>query len=355
MSENSEKSHEPTPHKLRDARNKGDIYKSNDLSSVATLLAALLSFSVFSVLITEHLLGLFSLSLKFEGLDFSNLLRRMIGNSFEILLVVTALLVIPAAILGVLTEFFQVGFLFASEKVNPDINKINPAEGLKRLFSMNNLITSIKSFFKAALVLIICTIFIQKSLSDLLNLFYAKPQITLSLLWEYALKIFLWISIIFLIIGMLDYFYQRHSYMQRQRMSDSEIKQEFKQSEGDPEIKNQRRQLHKEWSSRSVTQATKMANALVTNPTHIAIAIHYDSEVSPLPMVIAKGEGAIAALMRKTAVEHSIPVIENVKLARGLNDDAELDAAIPEEYFEAVAEVLLWAQGIVNGTAKTST
>lgn len=350
MSEDSEKPHEATPHKLRDAREKGDVYKSKDLSSTASLLAVLLTFSVFSELIADHLLGLFTHSLKFEGLDFSTLLPRMISISFEILLITTAVLVIPMAILGVLTEFLQVGFLFASEKVTPDLNKINPTEGLKRIFRKENITQSIKSFFQSALILITCVIFIHQSLPDLLNLFYAKPQITLALLWKYGSIITLWISIIFLIIGMLDYFYQRHSYMQRQRMSDSEIKQEFKQSEGDPVVKNERRQLHKEWSSRSVTQATSRAKVLITNPTHIAIAIYYAPEEAPLPSVTAKGEGAMAALMRQTAEENAIPIVENVALARGLNDDAELDATIPEDYFEAVAEVLIWAQRIPNGT-----
>jgi type III secretion protein U len=138
-------------------------------------------------------------------------------------------------------------------------------------------------------------------------------------------------------------------------MNDSEIKQEFKQSEGDPTLKNQRRQLHKEWSTRSLTQATSRANALVINPTHIAIAIQFSPEETPLPMVIAKGEGAFAALMRQVAEDHSIPVVQNVELARGLNEDAELDEAIPEEYFEAVAEVLLWAQGIAKSVSNEIT
>ena len=355
MSENSDKPHEPSPHRLREARKRGEVYKSKDLSSTAALMGALLAFSAFGGLVADQLMALFTLSLNFQGLAFQVLLPGMLVAFFNSLLVCTLYLVIPVAVLGVLTEYLQVGVLFSSEKVNPDMNRINPAEGLKRIFNKRNLVEAILSFIKITLVFLTCALLIRQSLPDALDLFYATPQFTLALLWEYAWKMISWILIIFLCIGMFDYIHQRRSYMQRLRMSKFEVNQEFKQSEGDPIVKNQRRQLHKEWSTRSVTQATSRATALVTNPTHIAIAIHYDSAETPLPIVIAKGEGAIAALMRKTAEEYSIPVIQNVELARGLNDDAELEEAIPEDYFEAVAEVLLWAQGIAKGGSKANT
>ncbi len=347
-SENSQKPHEPTPHKLNEARKKGDVFKSQDLSTAAALVGVLFAFSAFGAFAFDHFLGLFSFSIELQNFNFQYSFSRIIYESFYTLLVCTFLFIIPVVVLTIFFQFLQVGSLFATEKVGLDFDKINPIQGMKRIFNLKIIIETIKNFLIVSLILFICILLTYQSLPDAFNLIYVKPHSSLMLLWEYGSKILFWSSVLFLFIGILDYVYQRHSYMQRMRMSESEIKQEFKQSEGDPMMKNQRRQLHREWSTRNVTYATSTAKALVTNPTHIAIAIQYDPDESPLPMVIAKGEGAIAALMRLTAEEHSVPVIQNIELARGLNENAELDNPIPEDYFEAVAEVLLWAQDIRN-------
>ncbi|HJV94408.1 MAG TPA: EscU/YscU/HrcU family type III secretion system export apparatus switch protein, partial [Albitalea sp.] len=172
------------------------------------------------------------------------------------------------------------------------------------------------------------------------------PQAIGALLWDLTLKLVAWTLALFALVSLLDAVYQRWSFTKKMRMSLRDIKQEMKESEGDPHIKQHRRQAHQEWSQRNATQAARNANVLVVNPTHVAIAIDYDRETSPVPTIAAKGEDHVARAMREAAEEAGVPIVRNVPLARDLLARGEVGEIIPADLFDIIAEVILWAREV---------
>ncbi|MEN9479264.1 MAG: hypothetical protein RLZZ298_659 [Pseudomonadota bacterium] len=267
----------------------------------------------------------------------------MLVEGGKLLLGVSALFLLAVGLLGLAIEFMQTGALLAFEKVSPELAKIDPAEGIKRLFSMNNVVEVLKSFAKSLVVILVFWLLIRDTLGDAHRLPFADVLAQPGLLWERAWRAGFWVAGLFALIAVLDLVYQKHAYTKKMRMSPTEVRREHKNEEGDPKLKQRRKQLHQEWAQRNVVEAVKTAKAVVINPIRLAIAIQYDPDISPLPTIVAKGEGAMAALIRETATEYGIPILQNIELARALHDKAELDEAIPEEFFEAIVEVLSWA------------
>ncbi|MET0044933.1 MAG: EscU/YscU/HrcU family type III secretion system export apparatus switch protein [Candidatus Thiodiazotropha sp. 6PLUC3] len=275
-------------------------------------------------------------------------------ESYSTLLELTALLIIPAAIIGTLVEFLQAGPVITFEKVKPNMDHLNPASGLKKMFSMDNLVEVFKSIAKTVLLFIIGWLILKASLPDLVKLPQGMASFIGSTFWGMLLSLLIWSVGIFTFIAILDAGYQRYSYIKKLRMSMRDIKQEHKENEGDPMIKQQRRQAHQEWSQQSASEAARSANVILVNPTHLAIALDYDREKTPVPTIAAKGEDLVAKAMREAAEEAHVPILRNVELARALYSVTNEGDIIPSDLFDVMAEVILWAKQVREQIKKDS-
>ncbi len=283
------------------------------------------------------------------GLPFNDALREMGYLAFETLLWLSIPLLALAVFLGLIVEFLQVEPVTTLKKVTPNVAQLNPTEGIKKMFSMDNVVELVKSVFKSAALILIGLYVLRGMLPDLLQLPYAPPAAMGSAIWHGLLRIGVWTIFVFFFVSVLDAAYQKFSFLKQMRMSRRDIRQEVKENEGDPYIKQRRRQLHQEWSQQNMLNAVRGSNVVVTNPTHIAVALQYEHGVTDLPVVVAKGEGHTAEMIKQAAEEAGVPILENVALARGLHEKAVLDDYISSEFFEAVAEVLRWAEGMRRG------
>ena len=240
----------------------------------------------------------------------------------------------------------------STEKLKPKMENMNPAKGLKRMFSMDNLVELVKSILKTAVVGTIAWLVMRKVLPELPLLVSGRPENVGAALWQTTWLLLAWAGGSFVLVSAMDLAWQRFSYMKKMRMSMRDIRQEMKDAEGDPHLKGQRRQLQQEWAQQGASNAAAEAHVLVVNPTHVAIAIAYDRETCPVPTVTAKGQDDDALAMRQAAQEAGVPVLRNIELARGLLADAETGEIVPAELFDIIATVILWAQDVRHELAK---
>jgi type III secretion YscU/HrpY family protein len=354
--DSGDKTEKPTPKKLKDARKKGDISKSKDVSSTGVMILWIVLLGAGLYYMIDRISTLVSITLQSAGQskDFFYLLNQIGKESYDVLLELTAMLILPAAIIGTLVEFLQAGPVMTLDKVKPKMEHLNPASGLKRMFSMDNLVEVIKSIAKTALLFMIGWLILKNSLPDLVKLPQAITPHIGKTFWGMLISLLLWTVGIFSLIAILDAGYQRFSYIKKLRMSMRDIKQEHKENEGDPMIKQQRRQAHQEWSQQSAAEASRSANVIVVNPTHLAIALDYDREKTPVPTVAAKGEDLVARAMREAAEEAYVPILRNVELARTLYSDVSEGDIIPSDLFDVMAEVILWAKQVREQMDKDS-
>lgn len=349
-----DKTEKPTPKKLEDARKKGDVSKSKEVTSTVGLMlwlalgALVLGYAVtrFGVLY-ESLFTTIGRGWATTG--FAGAARAMGAESAELALMLVAMLLVPAAAVGVLTDFLQIGPVLAFEKVSPKLDHMNPVEGMKRMFSIDNLIEVIKALAKTVLLFLVGWLIVKSALPQIVGLARSPdlpPQAIGALMWQLTLKLMAWTVALFAMVSVLDVAYQRYSFTKKMRMSIRDIKQEIKEGEGDPHVKQHRRQAHQEWSQRNAAQAARNASVLVVNPTHVAIAIDYDRETNPVPTIAAKGEDHVARAMREAAQEAGVPIVRNIPLARDLLARAEVGEIIPSDLFDIIAEVILWAREV---------
>lgn len=342
----ADKTEQPTAKRLRDARKEGNVAKSKELTSTVLVLGWVVGGWLMMESMYTRLAALFEQSIRAMGMRFGDALQQLGYLAFETLLWLTLPLLLFAVLLGLIVEFLQVGPVSTLKKVTPNVAQLNPVEGLKKMFSMDNVVELVKSVFKSAALIVIGLIVLRAMLPELLQLPYSPPAAAGSAIWYGILRIAAWTIFIFFFVSVLDAAYQKFAYLKRMRMSRRDIRQEVKENEGDPYIKQRRRQLHQEWSQQNMLAAVRGSTVVVTNPTHIAVALHYEHGVTDLPVVVAKGEDHIAEMIKQAAEEAGVPILENVPLARGINEKAALDDYIGSEFFEAVAEVLRWAEDV---------
>lgn len=345
----ADKTEKPTPKKIRDARKEGNVAKSKELTSTVVVLGWIAGAWMLTGFMHARIGALFDQSLAAVGAPFFENLPRLGFLAFQTLLWLTLPLMLLAMLLAALTEFLQVGPIASMKKLTPKLDKLNPVEGVKKMFSMDNLVELIKSVLKSAALLGIGYIVLRGMLDGLLKLPYATPAAMGSAIWHALKWTVIWTVAVFFFVSALDVWYQKFSYVKKLKMSRRDIKQEVKENEGDPYVKQRRKQLHQEWSQQNMLGAVRKSSVVVTNPTHIAVALQYEHGETDLPVVVAKGEGHLAEMIKQAAEEAGVPILQNVPLARGLNEKVELDDYIGNEFFEAVAEVLHWAEGVRRG------
>lgn len=339
----SEKTEQPTPKRIRDARKDGNIAKSQDVTSTVTLIGI---FCYIGMGWNGHLKNLAEILLiPTEYIGERNLAIFKDQILWGVLLKAGAIIfpaVFTVALMGFIANFAQVGILLTTKPIMPKLDKLNPMGKLKQMFSLKNLVELLKSTFKIILLGILLYLLIKSIFDDLLSLPFIGVQGVLNLLGP-VMKDFAKIVVFaYIIVAALDYVYQKRNWTKQLMMSKDEIKREYKESEGDGQIKSKRKQLHQEMLEEDPPQRTKSSSALVTNPEHMAIALLYDFEnqIYPLPVVIAKGKGKMAERMIEVAKENNIPIIQNVPLAHALMDTANVMEYIPRELLVPVAEVL---------------
>lgn len=356
--DSGDKTEAPTQKRIADARKKGDVAKSKDLTSVAGLFAWLLLTTFGAAFAGDRLAALFNTSFDAiaRGLPFSQAWADIGATAFWLFVVLTALAMIPVALVGLLAEFLQTGAILSFEKLKPSLDKLNPVEGLKKMFSMDNLAELVKTVAKAALMLLITFLVLRASLPEIAAGLPTGAMPTMAgvgkagaaeALRETGVltsRMLIWTLVGFVAVAVADITWQKHSYLKKLKMSLRDIRDEVKENEGDPYIRQQRKAMHQEYANQNAVGAARTANVLVVNPTHIAIALDYDPEDCPVPVIAAKGEGPLAQAMREAAEAAGVPIIRNIDVARTLFERGEINDLVPRDMFEAIAEIILWAR-----------
>jgi len=343
MADDQEKTEEPTSKKIEDARKEGNVPKSQDTSGVITLFVAILALLMLFPFMASHTLTLFKYYFSLIGtpLDKIFMIDIAIVTIREFLLIILPI-ALSVAIAGIIAALAQFGFLFTTKAIMPDFKKIDPIKGTKNLFSMKKLIEGVKITFKSFTTLGVGFIFFFIFITELptVALFGLADQLDW-LVDKMIIIAFVMLLIIF-VFAIIDLIIVRKQYFDGLKMSKQEIKDEMKNMEGDPLVKSKIRQIQMEASKKRMMADVPDADVVITNPTHYAVAIKYDAKKSHAPIVIAKGKDNIAQQIKKIAREHNVHIVQNPPLARSLYAEVDVDKAIPEALFGAVAEVLAY-------------
>ncbi|HBF9017502.1 fused FliR family export protein/FlhB family type III secretion system protein [Clostridioides difficile] len=346
----TDKTEEATPKKKGEQRKKGNIAKSKELPIAMTLLAfTLLVPTLFSYVVNTLKSSLnYFLSLDFYmNINYSSIEKLVIAglmDFFKIFLPIA----IPFLVLGIVANLFQVGILFTGETLKPNLSKLNPISGFKNMFSMRSLSTLIKDTAIISILAYIGYTFFQDNYLDILKLGNIYLPTLMYTVKDLVYSILSKICVAMIVIAVADYVYQRYSHKKQLRMTKQEVKDEYKNSEGDPEIKAKIKQKQRQISSQRTMQAVPSATVIVTNPTHLSIAVRYEKGKDQVPVVVAKGADYLAFKIREIAKGNDIPIIENKPIARLLYKQVEIDQEIPEDMYQAFAEILVAVYKIKN-------
>ncbi|WP_428739199.1 flagellar biosynthesis protein FlhB [Sulfurimonas sp.] len=343
MADDQEKTEEPTPKKIEDARKEGNVPKSQDASGVMTLFVAILATLMLFPFIAKHMILLFQYYFSLVGTPIDKLfvMDILLISIREILLMIMPL-AIAVALAGIVAAFAQFGFLFTTKAIVPDIKKIDPIKGTANLFSLKKLIEGIKVTLKSFTTLGIGFVFFFYFILELPTVALFGLEDQLSWLRDKVIIIALVMLLIIFIFAIIDVIIVRKQYFDGLKMSKQEIKDEMKNMEGDPHVKAKIRQIQMETARRRMMAEVPQADVIITNPTHYAVAIKYDQEKYSAPVVIAKGVDNIAQQIKKIARENDVHIVQNPPLARSLYSEVDIDRPIPESLFKAVAEVLAY-------------
>lgn len=337
-----DKTEEPTPQKLEKAREKGDIVYSPEVGAALSLLAvtgivAFLSGPIFTDM-ARGLIGFIAMPDQYAAEP--GALRAIGAHAGLRLLATFSLLALALALAGLAARYVQDRPTFTGERLTPKLEKLNPVEGFKRVFGKQAVSAFLKSLAKLVVVGLAMAWALWPRDATLERISLLDPSALLPFVRERAVSMLLALACAAALIAVIDYVATRQSYMKRMRMSRREIKDELKQSDGDPMVKAKLRQIRVERSRKRMLANVPQASVVVTNPTHYAVALKYEQGETPAPICLAKGVDAVAQRIREVAEEHDIPIVENPPLARALFATADVDEPIPREHYEAVAKVI---------------
>lgn len=343
-----EKTEPATEKKLNDARKEGQVAKSKEVGNAVSLLALFLILKLWVGNMGQQFLQVFSdvyrripdATANWNGYlpenDILVIFRHMI---LEILYMIAPILAI-AFVIAFVCDIVQVKWKVTAKPLQPKFSKISPASGFKRIFSANSLMELVKSIAKIGLVVYVAYSYLQDKWQYLYFLYDMPLMQAIQFIGQLVTDLGMRIAIVYIVLAAVDYIYQRFKFSRDMRMTKQEIKDEYKQQEGDPQIKGKIRQKMQEASRRRMMQSLPQADVVITNPTHYAVAIKYDPEVADAPIVLAKGEDYLAGKIKEIAKENNIEIVENKPLARMLYANVEVGQAVPPELYQAVAEVL---------------
>ena len=346
----SDKTEEPTPKKKKDARKQGNIAKSAEVNKAMTFIAILVVIYMMSGSIISELQGFI---VNILSGDFS---MTMNDNTIKILMFKVMMsfmkIVLPISLIimvfGILGSLIQTGLFFSMESLKPKFSKLNPLTGLKNMFSMKAIVNLIKSMVVICIMIYLGYSFMSKNFEGIIKSGDIYLPYMFNIVLDLIKSILTSITLAIAVVAALDYGYEKFSHKKGLKMTKQEVKEEYKQMEGDPHIKGKIKQKQRQMANQRMMQAVPSSTVIVTNPTHISIAIRYEQGKDTTPIVVAKGADEVAFRIREIAKSHDIPIIENVPLARLIYKEVDIDQEIPEEMYKAVAEVLVAVYKIKN-------
>jgi flagellar biosynthetic protein FlhB len=351
--DDTERSEDPTQKRLDEALERGDVAKSQEVNTwfviaCATLILMMFSGSMSSG-ITTTLRGLIanSYAIRVDGIGFVNVVSKL-GTEVIAAMAIPFLLLALAAIGG---NVVQHRLVWSAESLKPKLSKISPAAGVKRLFSKQALANFLKGLLKLGLIGTIMVMLLWPERFRLDALVATDPMAVLPLTLSLALKVLGAVVAVLALIAVADYLFQYRQWFERQKMSLRELKDEFKQTEGDPAVKGKIRQIRQNRMRQRIMTAVPKASVVITNPTHFAVALQYERGMSA-PVCVAKGADLMARKIREIATEHGIPIVENPPLARALHGSVDIDQEIPAEHYQAVAEVIGYVMRLNRAMAR---
>lgn len=340
--ESGDKTEEPTPHRLREARRKGQVFKSMELNSAINILGVMILFFIFSAVAfrgIEEVLKLFIGDQLALPLTFNNtgaVMWEAVMRYFTIMAPVFAV----ALILGVASNLVQVGFLTSTQQMAPQLNRLNPLEGLKKIVSKKAMFEMVKAILKIVIISSVAFFFVRSRLDVLLLLVNQGAAVSLQVFWNTMTLLGILVGVVFLFLAFMDYLFQRYEYKTSLKMSRKEIKDEHKHLEGDPLVRAKLKEKQRQLARERMMQDVPGADVVITNPTEIAIALVYREGVDSAPRVVAKGVEVLARKIREIAVENDVAIIENPPVAQMLWKETEIGEEIPFELYQAVAEIM---------------
>jgi flagellar biosynthetic protein FlhB len=351
--DDTERTEDPTQKRLDEAIERGDVVKSQEVNTWFIIAASALVLLAFSgpmgtdIGITLRGILANSYAYKVEGGDLVRLVQKI---CLEVMVAV-ALPIMLLALAALFGNVIQHRLIWSVEAITPKFSKISPLAGVKRMFSKQALANFVKGLLKLALVGTVLAALLWPERHRLEGLISTDISVVIPFTKVMSLKLLGAVVAILAIIAAADYFFQYRQWFERQKMSLRELKEEFKQTEGDPKIKAKIRQIRHNRARKRMMSAVPKATVVVTNPTHFAVALHYERGM-PAPICVAKGADLIARKIREVATQHSVPVVENPPLARTLYATVEIDQEVPPEHYKAVAEIISYVMRLNRGLAR---
>ena len=351
MAENEngeEKTEQATEKKRRDARKKGQVLKSQDIAIVCSLFLTFLILRATAPLIYGRIGEYMKTALSTAGdgigdiryLDDVKFVRQFFANAAVVFLICSGILLVASFAVAIISTGVQTKFLVSFETLKFKLDKLNPIKGIKNMFSLKRLFEMAKSLLKMVILIAVVYNELKDRLSDIIRLLWLEPMSGLVYTAETVFSLVITIGLVFTAIAAADFLFQRWSFENDLKMTKQEVKDEYKNQEGDPQIKGKQRQRMMEASRRRMMQQLPEADVVITNPTHFAVAIKYEPEVYDAPYVVAKGADYLAQKIKDVAKENHIEIVENKPLARMLYANVDVGSVVPPELYQAVAEVL---------------
>jgi type III secretion protein U len=345
----AEKTEKATPKKLKDARKKGQVAKAQDMPAaftfVVSITGALASVGYFFSEIGGFMVRMFQ-SVATAEQDFTGKAAGYLTESLNIIMATSLPLMLVVCTVGVIVSFLTVGPVFSFEAMKFDLKKLNPIEGIKQKFKLKVLIELLKSIAKILGAAIIIGLAIWERLPQIITTVLMPVIGSAIVVNDFLITVAIRVGIFFLLIALFDLAFQKKNFAKEMKMEKFEVKQEYKDTEGDPMIKGKRREQFREIAYQDGPRAAKKARAIITNPTHIAVALKYNPEEEPAPIILTMGRGILAEQIIKIGLENKVPIMRNVDLARELYTRGHISEYIPEDTYEAVAEILKWIKSL---------
>ncbi|TCO79931.1 flagellar biosynthesis protein FlhB [Marinisporobacter balticus] len=347
-----EKTEKATPKKRKQSRDEGQVLQSKEINSAFILLVTFLVLSVMGNYIYQNFMD-FTKNLFLEMKDSDNLFT--INETHKLLIqtiILIAKIVVPivgsAFIVGLICSYMQVGFLFTTKPLKPKLSKLNPINGMKKFFSMKPLVELFKSLIKISAVGYITFSYVLKQSKNIFNIMDMDILQIIGYLGKTTVNIAFRAAAMLIVLAAADYSYQKWEHEKELKMSKQEIKEEYKQMEGDPQLKSKIKEKQRQMSMGRMMQDVPKADVIITNPTHYAVAIRYDSKLEDAPVVLAKGKDLIAQKIKKVGYENDITIVENKPLTRSIYFAVDIGDYIPPDLYQAVAEVLAYVYKLKN-------
>lgn len=349
--EGGEKTEEPTAKKLNDARDKGQAAKSKEITTAASLFVFFVAIKLFVGFVGNQFLSaynyLYTSITKCTDNEFTlQFACALLGSVIQIVVITVIPFLAFSFVTCFVVELVQVKWRISYEPLKPNFNKFNPVSGVKRLFSKDKIVDLLISIFKMAVIIYVVYDFLKDRWAMVLNMYSYTLFQAIELLGNTVVDVGLRISILFLVVAAADWKYRKWKFHEDMKMTKQEVKDEYKNAEGDPKIKSQQRARMQQASQRRMMNALPQADVVITNPTHLAVALLYDKTKYEAPIVVAKGADFLAAKIKDVARENDIEIVENKPLARMLYHNVDIGAQIPPELYQMVAEILAYVYGL---------